>query len=312
MTAAQQNGDGPASAGSSSRTVTLGNREVTLERMSARKASRAIALIRALTKAVPQLQSELAAFRRQYETENVIELDRVQARLQFPTRLLINDEGEPVFEPAEVNGEPNPRAGEPMLVPSPIDRLTEQDWAEAGGKWRRPVSPSTQEIALALLDSALELAEDHVYRLLALFLMSNADVKAEWNAGTLAEGLERRAGELLDDAYGDELLELAVVVGELVDSQFVTKARGLGERLGNLGRLVGLELPTSQSPTSSTSSETPASSTPTSSTPSPPDTADGAPTPSSTPPGTSSSSSEDASRPTLSEPTPMLQEAPAA
>lgn len=291
MTAALTNGAAPPAGAAAATTITIGDSEITLERVSARKASRALALLRALSRAMPGLQTELAEFRRTYEASNVVELDRVQARMRFPGRVLIGDDGGAVLEPAELDGEPNPRAGQPVMIPSPVDRMTDEDWREAGGVLRLPSSPAPAEIAVALFDHALEQAEDHVYRLLALFTISNQEVTEAWRAGTLAERLLERADELLDQAYGDELLELAVACGELIDTQFVTKARSLGDRLGNLGRLVGIDRPTT-SPTAPAAAPTttPSSSTPTSSTDSPEPT-DGQPTPASTSPGTSPSSS---------------------
>jgi len=309
MTAALTNGAAPleGAAAATPMPITIGEQEITLERVSARKASRALALLRALTRAMPELQSELAAFRRTYEAENIVELDRVQARMRYPGRVLVDDDGQPVLEPAELDGEPNPRAGQPVMIPSPVDRMTEADWQEAGGVLKLPATPDPTEIAVALFDKALEAAEDHVYRLLALFTMSNQDVTQHWRAGDLDQALQTQADHLLDEAYGDEIMTLAVACGELVDTQFVRKAKALGGRLGNLARLVGFEPPATPAtpsssptttpaqqedqPTPAPSTDGPSSSTPTSSTASPAPTPDGPPTPSSTSPGSSPSPS---------------------
>lgn len=263
-------------------TITLGEREHRIERISARKAARAFAELRAITRAVPEINKAVSTFVRTYEEENVVELDRVQAKMRFGAET--------------------------------IDTLTEEDWANAGGKLRLPRSPGTTEVILAAFPIALDLAEAHVYRLLALFLMPNEDVARYRKNGELDERLGERADDLLDDAYGDEVMELAVVVGELVDRQFVGKARELGDRLGNALRLVGLGPATPTTPTASrddatgdpaetsTSSESgPSASKPTSSTSTPAPT-DGSPTPSSTSPTSSSPSSDTASTSTSSPP----------
>jgi hypothetical protein len=272
-------------------TVELGGRIVSIERPTGLKASRALALMRALSKAMPDLQSDLARFRREYERENVLELDRVQAKLRFPPRPLVDDAGEYLVDEHD----------EVRYMPSPVDRLTDEDWVNAGGVYKIAASPSTPEVIAALFDRALEVAEEHVYALLALFTIGNRELKAARAAGGLEELIASTVEELLDDAYADELLELAVVVGETVDHHFVRKTRELGARTGKALRLLGIDLPTKVRPqeeqaetttSSSTSTDTPSDSRPSSST----DTAastDGPPTSPSTPRGTSSSSSAD-------------------
>jgi len=284
-------------------TITLGGDEYSVERPSALKASRALALMRALSRAMPELTTELAEFRREYERANVLELDRVQARMRYPAEPLVRN-GEPLTHPPTLeDGSPNPHAGELVLLPSPVDRMSEEDWQATGGIYRVPASPGWGEVIAALFDRALELAESHVYRLLALFTIPNDTLKAYRKAGTLDEEVARRAEALLDDAYADELLELAVVVGETVDHHFRRKVRDLGgftgERMGNLLRLIGLTPTTTSStpdpPGPTTSTDGPQTSRPSSSTDSPESTADGPPTSPSTPPSTSSSASDQSS-----------------
>lgn len=278
--------------------VTLGDRRVTIERPSALKASRALALMRALSRAMPGLQDRLGEFRREYERNNVIELDRVQAKIAYPPRPIIlqvpNDDG--TFREEAALDE----HGEPLMQPSPVDRLTEADWTAAGGVYRRPASPSSEEVIVALFDVALETAEEHVYKLLALFTIPNDDLKRARKDQRIDELLDETVDELLDDSYADEVLELAVVAGETVDHHFRRKTGELGDRLGNVLRLVGMGPRKAPTTSPSTSNDGPSSSRPSSSTDSPESTEDGAPTPSSTPPSSSSSSSADSSTATPS------------
>lgn len=277
---------------------TVAGEPVTLERPSARKASRALAILRAITKAIPEIQSAAAKARIDYERENFVELDRVQARMRYPARPLLDDDGKPILT----------EANEPVLLPSPVDAMSDADWEAAGGVFRMPQSPTAGELIAAIADLALELAEEHVYRLVALFTMSNEDVARHWKAGDLNEALDDAVDDLLDRAYADELLELAVCAGELVEDQFTRKVSDLGARLGNLRRLFGMAPPSSSSSSTTTeeapsptdsSTPGPSSSTPTSSTDSPaPADTDGAPTTSSSSPGSSSSSSKNGSTPT--------------
>lgn len=295
------------------RTVVLGNRTVTIERVSGRKASRAFAELRVIGRAVPELVKAAGRFRTEYEAANVIELDRARANLEYGPRPLTDDEGAVVTYP-----EGHPKAGDLVILDGPLANMTEEAWQAVGQKLTLPRSPSTGELVAAVFPEALDVAEDAVYRLLALFAMTNADVKSYRRDGTLKDKLDELADELLDDAGADELLELAVVAGEVIDDQFTRKANELGGRLGNALRLLGVdpehfraqttpegpqttnlddgETPTTTpESTSSSSSSRPTSSTDTD------DSSDGDPTPpstnlsSSSPPlvGASSSSGRD-------------------
>lgn len=301
-----------ATAPVETRHLEIGDTLVALERVSARKASAAFAILRSIGADAPELITAWGEFQADYEASHVVELDRSQAFLRYGPRPLL-DAGEPVRYPdtIEVNGqaEAHPRAGELVLAPSPLDAMSEEDWRASDNKLRLPRSPSWGETAAAVFPQALDVAEEHVYRLLALFVTPNDEVKrARRNEGGLKTLLDERVETLLDDAYGDELLELAVTCGELVDAQFMGKARQLGDRLGNALRLLGLDpdllkaqqapqepqTPPSgeETPTASTSpetsSETPSSSRPTSASDTDAPSADGIPTPSSAPTGPSS------------------------
>lgn len=288
-----------ASQTPTSTTIELGGKSVTIERVSARKASTALALMRHLSAAMPGLQTELAEFRRRYERENVLELDRVQARMRNPARPMVDSDGNLILTERKVNdaGEVLVEGGRPVMLPSPVDRMSEEDWQQAGGVYRVPSTPATYEIVAALFSTALEVAEEHVYKLLALFTMPNEEVARRRKDNSLLEHLAVLADELVDDNFADELLELAVVAGEVVDTQFKSKLATLEGRVGKVLALVGIKTekkvtPTTDAPTSSDGSS---SSTPSSSTDSPANTPAGPPTPSSSSPTSSSSSSDGSS-----------------
>lgn len=266
------------------RTAHIGDRLVELERPNGVKATRALAELRQAGDAVRKITTAWGDFVREYEATHVIELDRVQARHRFPGRPLIDTSGD---EPQVVTDE----QGDVVLAPSFVDQISDEDWQAAGGKLRLPSSPSREETIFALAPLALELAEDRVYRLLALFTLGNGEVVHARREGHLDQLLDEKVAELLETLYGDELLELAVACGELVDHHFRRKASALGERLGNALRLIGLG-PAKVSPTTPAGPSTTSSSStrPTSSSDSPPPT-DGIPTPPSDSPPTSSSSS---------------------
>lgn len=296
-----------------------------IEPVSARKSSVAFALLRRLRHVTEELAVERGKFEVRYAEANGIELDRVQAKMRFPARPLVDVDDVPIREPAEVeslvDGElvktPNPRAGELIYAPSPVDSITAEEWAATGGRLRIPKSPDRWEVAAAMLPLALELAEDDVYRLLALFTLSNEEVKRarkDHPKGVMG-ALEERVEELMDDAMLDELVRLAAVAWKVVDEQFKTR---LADVAGEVGNLLGLlrmtprESPTTSASTgtSSTSESGPddpsssssPSTTPTSSTSTPSDTAadSATPTPSSTSRSTSSpdSTGDSAATPT--------------
>lgn len=292
----------PANAGGQ-HTAHVADELRTLQRPNGSKVSRVFAELRQAGDAVKAVTLAYGEFVRDYEAANVLELDRVQARLEYPPRPILDPETRlPIREPDEVDGKPNPIAGELVLGPSVVDTISDDDWERAGHKLRLPRSPDLATVIGHLLPVALDLAEDRVYRILALFLMDNREVARLRKSGELEQVLDEKAGDLLDEAFGDELLELAVVAGELVDHHFMRKARDLGDRAGNMLRLIGMGPRTPAGATATTpaeapaeaSSSTPATSTPASSTDSPAST-DGRPTSPSTPPTTSSPTSAPAS-----------------
>lgn len=299
----------PAPAGAPARhVVTLKGEERTLERPNGAKASRILAELRGMSGAANQISAAIGEFTRAYEASNFVELDPAEARYRNPPRPLLDTEtGNVIVEPPELDGKPNPRAGEVVMLPSRVDTITAEEWQASGGKLRLRATPSQPELIAAVLPQALELAEDRLYRILALFVIPNGELKQARKAGTLEDLLDETVTEVIFDAYFDELLELAVVAGELVDHHLMRKARELGDRAGNALRLLGLgpKRPT-QATTTETPSDSPATSTPSSS-PDSPESSDGPPTPSSTPPTTSSPTSAASSRtpPPSNEPEPM-------
>lgn len=292
-----------------SRTLELGGRSVTIEPPSGRKASRAFALLRAMNNQAPELIAAWGRFEADYEASHNIELDRAQAMLRYGPEPLVID-GEPIRHP-----EGHARAGELVMVPSPLETMTDEAWASVDNKLRLPRSPGMElKVANILKEEALEEAEQNLYRLVALFAMSNADVKAYRRGGTLTEELDKYADDLLDDAGLDELVELVVVVGEVIDETLRSKVDKLGAgRLGNALRALGVEpralAPQTAPPAPQTAQEeeTPTTDGPATSRPTPtsssstssgagPTVSDGTPTPSSTPTGEPS----EASAPALS------------
>lgn len=265
--------------------VTIGGSTRRIEPFSGRKVNRVLRLLKKLAREVPELLDKRAAFIRDYESRNYVELDRAQALLRY---------GAPVAVQGPDGAFVRNDAGGLETVQSPLLSMTEDAWARSDHKLRLPRSPGIEEQAWALFPDVFDKAEETTVQLLALVLLSNADTKSYARDGSLDEKLAELGEDLLDDSMGDELLELAVVAGELVDDQLLSKARQLRTdgRLGNLGRLFGMTIQESPTPTSSPAEQT-HEQTQNLSTDSP-EPSDGDPTPPSTPtttPSTSSASS---------------------
>lgn len=221
-------------------TVHVGDRDYTIEPFTGRKATRALRLLKDISRAVPEIIDERATFRRDYAERNVVELDRVQARHEFGDTL---------------------------------DHWTDADWEAAGGKLRLHRAPTMQEELLAVFPTALERSEDLVGQLLALCTYTNEEVAKFVRDGSLndtgVEGatpgkLTERASELLDKGDLRELAQLAVAAAEVIDEQFATIKSELGDRAGKALRLFGIGRPepttSTPEPTSETPSPTPPSS----------------------------------------------------
>jgi hypothetical protein len=225
-----------APAESGARTATLGGRLLEIQRPNGVKAARALAELKGAGSAVTKVTEEWGDYVQRFERSHAVELDRAQARLRYGQPLpIITDTGEAVVYP-----EGHPQAGEVAYAPSQLDALTEADWQSAGNVLRRPASPSMAQTIGAVLPTALEAGEDRVWTLLALFTLENTAVALARKTGTLDKVLEDRVEELLGDAFADELLELAVAVGETIDYYVRGKVEDLGERVGNALRLVGI------------------------------------------------------------------------
>lgn len=282
-----------------SHTVTVAGEAVRIEPVSARKASRAFALLRHINRRAKDLAKSVDRFEREWRDEHVTMLTRPEARVQFPALLILDPEtGTPVKDPD---------TSELIYRPSPVDTMSETDWQATDGRYPVHERAPGYAVAMHAFDDAVEVAEAHVYRLLALLLMPNDEVSRRHREGTLDDELDQAANDLLDTAMADEVFELAVVCAEVLDEQFNTKMDELGDRAGNAMRLLGMGKRTTSS-SSTTPPSGPTTSTPDSSTDTPSSNGQaGHPTPSSTP--TTDSSSESAPSPTEPEqpPTPELQ-----
>jgi hypothetical protein len=251
-----------------SNTVEVGDTTVVLEPFSARKALRVLRTIEHITQGVPEIMEEWARFTRDYEASHSTELDRAYARAQLGPEPLMDEEpllveGKALTDDrGQVLVRRTPKldeAGRPVMGPDPLGHMSEEDWQASGNKYRRPRSPSMEERIVAIFPRALNLAETETLQLLALLSMTNSEVKQAASAD-LKAALAARV-EVLLDAPADSWLELAVASGEMVEGQFASKVRALGERLPNALRLFGMSPKSQSTSTNSVSEMKPISST---------------------------------------------------
>lgn len=268
--------------------IEVNGSQVTVERFTLTKGMRVITLLQLIQKMVPDITKEIARFRREYAEDNVVALDRVQAKMRFGPQPIVDDDGDVQLD----------AQGGVLTIPSAIDRMSEQDWERSDHTLKLRQSPSNEEIMLAMFPMVWEHAQAPVLRLLALVAMPNAEVEryAAKSGDELWAQVDDFASRVIAPAYLEEVMELAVTAAEQVEGQVMTKARSLGDRVGKLAGLFGIKrttAPTSPaaSPTSSGSPEQPSSP---SASPSP-GSSSGPPPSSSPSPGTPSTPSETSS-----------------
>lgn len=197
--------------------VTIGGEPRTLGDFSAYKAFKAMEVIADVEAVWREVLTEAARFKRSYEAEHFVEMDRATARREFRPRPLwetLND-GENVIE------RPVLQDGQPVIGPDPLGHLTEADWEASGQKLRLPDSPSEQLQTAAMIPTAFRLGRDQCLKLMAIATVSNADIE-RWDdvsAENVDDELDKAAHELLHRCKADELLKLAAAAFELFKEQ---------------------------------------------------------------------------------------------
>lgn len=198
--------------------VTIGGEPRTLGDFSAYKAFKAMETVAQVEEVWRAVLSAAATYKREYERENYVELDRSSARRHFapiPLWETVRD-GESVIERPAVTPD-----GKAIIGPDPLGHLTEGDWEASGQKLRLPDSPSEQLVTAHMIPVAFKLGRDQVLRLLAIATVSNADIE-KWDADGVEHvdvELDKAAHELLHRCKADELLELAAAALEHFKAQ---------------------------------------------------------------------------------------------
>lgn len=199
--------------------VTIGGEPRQLGGFSAYKAFKAMEIIGDAEGIYREVLSESAAFVRQFEEENVVELDRAEARRQFTAQPIFERTEEEVDGRTVVATRPVVVNGEPLLTPDPLGHLTDADWQASGNRLRIGKSPSEDVRIAAMVPRAFKLGREQATRLLALALTSNADLEKWDGDGDVDAQLDATARRLLHQAAADELLALAVATLRLCREQ---------------------------------------------------------------------------------------------
>lgn len=203
--------------------VTIGGESREIRDFSAFKALVAGDLIASGEAAYRRVLSETAQFKRGYEGENYVEMDRAEARYEFRPRALSirnvihNDDGTTVE-----NMTPQLVDGHPVVGPDPLGHLTEDDWQHSGQKLRIHNSPGRQLEIAAMVPIALREARALSFRLVALVLTSNAELERWDSDGDDVEAkLDAEAKRLQHRATLAEIVDLSGVVIRSLRDQLV-------------------------------------------------------------------------------------------
>lgn len=233
-------------------TVELNGQTVEIQRFTLAKATRVMTLLQKLQQEVPEVTKAWAEFRRDYAEEYPTRIRRLEAIYRFGVE------------------------------------VSDEEWERAGQVFEVPGVPNQAEVFFQMAPLVYERAEEIGLRLLGLIAMPNDVVRRYVKDGVIWDRVDEFVEERIMDAPLDEIMELVVAAAETIDRQVLEKARNLGDRAGNVARLLGWKKTDSE--TSSTSSDEPVQPSTISVGPSP-DNSDGTPTESSTSHGTSSTTS---------------------
>lgn len=206
-------------------TVTVNGTEITVQRFTLAKASRIITLLQILKKEVPEVSKAVGDFQRTYAKDYAQDLTRIQALARYGPRL---------------------------------EHITDAEWERAGQIFQIPGEPSTAEMFFELAPLIYEKAETVTLRLLGIIALDNDTVSRYVAQGDIWDRVDEFVDTTIKPAPLDELVELIVVAAEVIDGTILSKVRELGDRAGNVARLLGLKSSTPDPKESETLSEQPA------------------------------------------------------
>jgi hypothetical protein len=161
--------------------VTIGGQEVVIEEPTIAKVEEIGKKLARVGDGAPELQRRLAAFTREYERDNYLELDRLQAKVQVPKR---------------------------------VEKLSESDWKQLGQKIKLPQSPTGMEQLLAMMPYVFDTAREQALEVVGL-LMVDDDLMEDTNA--VDKKVKENVRVLRYRAKPSELIKLMSECTEIVD-----------------------------------------------------------------------------------------------
>lgn len=180
------------------RDVKIGDRDKTIPKFSGYKVVRAGRIVKAITQKYPSIVADMAKFERDFETQNTVRITRAMSKLpKFQALGLTNRDFEKV------------------------------DFVEY------PQSPSQWQIVASVFPAIMDIAESEIAVLLALVLAPNSELAEKDDDGAIDEYLHAEGRKLLFEADADQVWDVAVAVGEILNEQFAQK-------LGDSGNLIAL------------------------------------------------------------------------
>jgi hypothetical protein len=259
------------------RKVTIAGEERTLAEFSTYKAEVAFDELTKVEALWQEIVTAMAEFKRRWEAEHYVELERSEARREFRPKVLyrsrLSDDGTVIEEPMLGPD------GEPLLGPDPLGHLSEEDWAASGHHLRVSDSPSRDMQWASIVPLAFQKGRKQVVRVIALTLISNTELE-EWDEADrdLDAELDAAARKLSHRSQPEELLLAATAIVGLLQEQLGGPFEEFAAQVGGVlkARQKRAEVEQEPEPMRPEPSEEPTSSTPS------PDATAGTPEPAST------------------------------
>lgn len=255
-----------------SRTVKIGDQDLTLQEFSGFKAFEVMRRAKDIMKAGPQIQDAVTAYIVKYEADNVVAIDRAAALHRY------GDE---------------------------LKHLTDEDWRASGNQLKMPRSPGPMEIVMQAFPVAFDIAHDQTLALLGVVALDNRELEDADAGGQeqVDKAIADKAKQLVHRAKAQQLVLLAAAAVDLMQDQFDESVREAARPLLKVLDFLGIPTstpaaPTEENPAEQGGTEEPATSSsapesapkPTSSTSSPPSTDGPQTSPSTEPAGVGSPS----------------------
>lgn len=197
--------------------VTVNGRDIEIQRFPLAKASRIITLLQKIQQTAPGVTAHYARFTTEYANSYPKKMTRMQAVAMF----------------------------------GPMEHISEDLWERDGQTFTVPGSPSPYEVFFEMAPMLYDAAEELVLRLLAVVAMPNEVFVQKVETGELWGRVDAFVDDVIRPADIGELAELVVVAAEVIDTTIIQRIQKLGEKAGNVARLLGIKTPTPGSGTES-------------------------------------------------------------